>query len=70
MLVARLLANLKEAAVEIVERFRAVQWPLAINELIAEIKSALPYGAIVPPGIDDSDLIGHSILLTAKEALT
>jgi hypothetical protein len=69
MLVAHLLANLKDAAAEIVGRFRAAQRPLAFDDLIGEINSAVPYGAIVPPCIDDSDLISQAILLAAKEAL-
>jgi hypothetical protein len=69
MIAVHMLSNLTEAAGEIIALYRTAQMPLDVPTLIRELEFAIPFGAIVPCEIYDSEVIAKAVMLIASEAL-
>lgn len=68
VLVANLLGNLDSATGEIVERYAtARRESLDASRLVEESNDAIPFGAIVPAGIDDADIIAKAVNFTVRK---
>jgi hypothetical protein len=65
-LVANMLGNLSYGAHEISDRYASRGLPLDLKTLIDELNFAIPFGALVPEGIDNAEVVARAVDFIAR----